>query len=118
MTRRPVLSALESFVVRAPLLPVEITPDAAQPLADTAAVLQDPQVARALAVGGGDALRALSHASQPGRAARRARASLLRYLIRMSTRPTPYGLFAGVAVGSWGEECDLSLSGDAPRLKS
>src|SRR5690349_1955294 len=118
MTRRPVLSALESFVVRAPLLPVEITPDAAQPLADTAAVLQDPQVARALAVGGGDALRALSHASQPGRAAPRARASLLRYLIRMSTRPTPYGLFAGVAGGSWGEGCDLSLSGGAPRLRS
>jgi lantibiotic biosynthesis protein len=118
MTRQPVLSALESFVVRAPLLPVEITPDASQPLADTAAVLQDPRIARALAVGGGDALRALGHASQPGRAARRARASLLRYLIRMSTRPTPYGLFAGVAVGTWGEECDLSLSGDPPRLRS
>ena len=118
MTRRPVLSPLESFVVRAPLLPVETTPNASQPLADTSAVLQDPRITRALAVGGGDALRAMRHASQPGRAARRARASLLRYLIRMSTRPTPYGLFAGVAVGRWGEECDLSLSGDPPRLRS
>ncbi|WP_083815193.1 lantibiotic dehydratase [Ktedonobacter racemifer] len=27
---------------------------------------------------------------------------LLRYLIRMSTLPTPYGLFAGVALGDWG----------------
>jgi hypothetical protein len=51
-----VLSPLESFVVRAPSLPAETTPDAPQPLADTPAVLQDPRIIRVLAVGGGDAL--------------------------------------------------------------
>lgn len=36
-------------------------------------------------------------------------AGLLRYLIRMSTRPTPFGLFAGVAPGFFGEETTLQL---------
>ena len=33
--------------------------------------------------------------------AKKALSSLLRYLIRMSTRPTPFGLFSGVALGSF-----------------
>lgn len=33
--------------------------------------------------------------------------SLLNYIARMSTRPTPFGLFAAVALGSWREETHL-----------
>jgi len=36
-------------------------------------------------------------------------ASLLRYLIRMSTRPTPFGLFSGVGLGSFGQRTTLQL---------
>src|SRR6266852_9809966 len=45
----------------------------------------------------------------------RIRAKLLRFLIRMSTRPTPFGLFAGVALGHWGAITDLALSAEPPR---
>ena len=55
----------------------------------------------------------LERPSSDGRDAARAEAKLLRYLIRMSNRPTPYGLFAGVALGQWAECTDLALA-DAP----
>lgn len=41
----------------------------------------------------------------------------LRYLIRMSTRPTPFGLFSGVALGAWGLRSDLGLSMQSPRRR-
>lgn len=41
--------------------------------------------------------------------ARKAFSSLLRYLIRMSTRPTPFGLFSGVALGSFAEKTSGQL---------
>ena len=38
---------------------------------------------------------------------------LLRYLIRMSSRPVPFGLFAGVALTTFGERTDLRI-GSSP----
>ena len=35
--------------------------------------------------------------------------SLMRYLIRMSTRCTPFGLFAGCTIGEWGERNSVKL---------
>ncbi len=37
-------------------------------------------------------------------------ASLIRYLIRMSTRPTPFGLFAGCSICELGDESDIILN--------
>lgn len=36
--------------------------------------------------------------------------SLTRYLLRMTTRCTPFGLFAGCTLGEWGEKNDIRLS--------
>ncbi|MBK7936654.1 MAG: lantibiotic dehydratase [Lewinellaceae bacterium] len=36
--------------------------------------------------------------------------SLTRYLLRMSTRCTPFGLFAGCTLGAWGEQHDVRLA--------
>ncbi|MBV9713266.1 MAG: lantibiotic dehydratase, partial [Ktedonobacteraceae bacterium] len=52
--------------------------------------------------------RAQSKESKPGRI-KRAYSRLLRYLIRMSTRPTPFGLFSGVAVGTLDKQTTLQL---------
>ncbi|MEZ5196409.1 MAG: lantibiotic dehydratase family protein [Bacteroidales bacterium] len=37
------------------------------------------------------------------------KASLIRYLLRMATRCTPFGLFAGFTTGSWGNLTDIIL---------
>lgn len=39
----------------------------------------------------------------------RLRYSLTRYIIRMSSRPTPFGLFAGFCTGRWAEETRVEL---------
>jgi thiopeptide-type bacteriocin biosynthesis protein len=70
----------------------------------------DPRIRQALAVGSDALLDALERPVRSRRDGERLRGKLLRYLIRMSTRPTPYGLFAGVALAEWGSHTDLSLS--------
>jgi len=104
--------------VRAPVLPVEaylkLTGLAAAHDGANGATLPaayDPLVRCALAVASADLLAALDRAGV-GREASRVRAKLLRYLIRMSTRPTPYGLFAGVGLARWGTTTDLAFRGE------
>lgn len=44
-------------------------------------------------------------------------ASFQRYLLRMASRPTPFGLFTGVAVGRWGEKTDVRVDALLPLKK-
>lgn len=115
---------LDWLVVRAPLLPIEeylaLAPRSDWP-ADTAPgtmVPADPRVQRALAVGGGDLIRALERPCADPRTRRRLASTLLRYLIRMSSRPTPFGLFAGVALAEWGSHTDLEIACTAPAVRT
>jgi thiopeptide-type bacteriocin biosynthesis protein len=100
---------LDWVLVRAPLLPVECwlelaDRDAAESLA------REPAVRRALAVASPSLFARLEHEPAGASAARRRRQGILRYLIRMSTRCTPYGLNASVSLAEWGERTDLALA--------
>jgi hypothetical protein len=73
--------------------------------------LQDPEIALAIRVASpsiADAIveRPNAHAERP-----KLRRALLAYLTRMSTRPTPFGLFAGVARTAWSERTNLEIEG-------
>ena len=72
-------------------------------------LLDRPAVAAALALAAPDLVDALAAPSEPNnrereRDRRRAVAALGRYINRMSVRPTPLGLIAGVADGRFGEQ--------------
>jgi lantibiotic biosynthesis protein len=107
----PLYRALDFAMVRTPLLPVEAYLSLKSD-EDQFALLKDPRVRRAVAVGSVSLLHALDRFEQSAltkKDAERLRAKLLRYQIRMSTRPTPYGLFAGCAVVPLGNHTDLSI---------
>ena len=110
--------ALRWAVVRAPSLPIEAYLALAEPSSPAAVRWQtendtslpaDPWVKLALTVGGGHLLEGLGNGSveDPD-----ARAKLLRYQIRMSARPTPFGLFAGVALVDVGAKTDVTIDND------
>jgi thiopeptide-type bacteriocin biosynthesis protein len=98
-------------MVRAPLLPVESYFGLANEKSGLSASA-DPDVRRAVAVASGSLLEAMDRFARselnPGQASRM-RAKLLRYQIRMSTRPTPFGLFAGVAVAVFGPTTTIQI---------
>ncbi len=84
------------------------------PLGDA---VNDPRVRAALTVGNPAVMDALNRADRVADGSRLAR-TLQRYLVRMSTRPTPYGLFAGVALVEWAGTTDVELGTARPRTRT
>jgi thiopeptide-type bacteriocin biosynthesis protein len=110
---------LDGVLVRAPLLPVAAYLALAPEVGGTAGAppsLADPLVRSAVAVGSPDLLAQIERGSA-GQDAQRTMGKLLRYVIRMSTRPTPYGLFAGVALAGLGGATDLRIDAGPPRTR-
>jgi class I lanthipeptide synthase len=111
------------FVLRTPLLPYTtllgltdaIPPDdVAQVRARVRALLdRRPEIEEAIHVASPDLAAALPawREDPDGERGRRAERSLLRYLARMSARPTPYGLFAGFGVGRVASRTQLCVGG-------
>ncbi len=123
------------YMLRAPALPAQIftqisaaghiSQKTAQDNLDTALQTQQnncaqllqelaaqAQISQALAVASPslwEGLQRLQRGKGSPSQQRRAYASLLRYLIRMSTRPTPFGLFSGVACGAFADETQAHL---------
>jgi lantibiotic biosynthesis protein len=115
--------ALDFVMLRAPLLPVErylaLDDGAVHSNAGGPSTLApvDPRVRHALAIASPSLLEMLDRTSPDDEKAERVLAKLRRFLVRMSTRPTPFGTFAGAAIAGWGERTDLSLDG-APRTRT
>jgi lantibiotic biosynthesis protein len=119
-------------LVRAPLLPVDAylglrqeSESTERPRAGTLIpeTLQrflagDPRIAAAVAVGSASLFDALERSGLNGEDGKRCCAKLLRYLIRMSTRPTPFGLFAGVGIARWGDQTNLRIASARPRTRT
>ena len=116
---------LDWVLVRTPLLPLArylelgdpgprtepaaASEDGEAALSERWPVLRDPEVSRAIAVASPSLFAQLARGAATRSAARRGRAATLRYLIRFSTRCTPFGLTAGVSLAGWGEQTDLEL---------
>lgn len=132
---RPAFKAVDAVLIRAaaypdglslPPWPDLTTDDSAALLAWLRQVWSVDGVARAIGVASPDLARALTGLhdgtapAQPQRV-RRAVEALIRYLLRWTSRPTPFGLFAGIAVAGlsghasvrWGERHTVSERADA-----
>ena len=105
-------------VARAPLLAASAADGAGKRTSDSSLLPEDPRVRVAIGVASADLAAALARTPPDDRKAGRVRGKLLRYLIRMSTRPTPYGLFAGVALVEWGTATSLALASEDPRTRT
>src|SRR5215207_1717077 len=123
------------FVLRSPLLPYDdlaawsadleapgavgdperleaaLTADHARLRAPLAEIVARPEVRDALYVASPDLDGSFDDwlAAPDSRRGRRVERALVRYLERMAARATPFGLFAGCAVGTIGEETRLTL---------
>lgn len=122
----PLYRSADEVVVRAPLLPIAAyrslrqragrTDEATEPVGVTSKgldrLLADADVQTALAVASPSLFGALRRAAAPGAPRDRARAAdrALRYVIRMATRPTPYGLCAGVGLARLADATELRLT--------
>ena len=105
---------LDFAVVRAPLLPVDTLDAYASGDKDLRDALSS-EARAALAVASRTFSDALAK-DGAGPLGPRTKSTLRRYLIRMSTRPTPLGLFAAVGLANWGERTDIELTaGQRPR---
>ena len=103
-----VLTPATWFAVRVPALAA----DAAEHLENPIARALCSDVALAIAIASPDLFTAIQ---DPESSSRRVSYSAYRYLRRMSTRATPYGLFSGVGVGTFREQTTISTKGVSPR---
>lgn len=73
--------------------------------------ISDPIVQEAILIGSPSLFRAIPRWRQApdSKKGRQAQTNLLRYLVRMATRATPFGLFAGVALGFIGPEMNVRI---------
>jgi hypothetical protein len=127
--------ATDFFVLRSPLLPYDdvadwssdleapdavgdperleaaLAADRARLRARLAEIVARPEVREALYVASPDLDGSLADwlAAPDSRRGRRVERALVRYLERMAARATPFGLFAGCAVGTIGAETRLTL---------
>ncbi len=126
-----VVKPAEFFVVRVPALPFSTLTDwsagARAPRAAAAeldealahdrallgsrlqALCGRPDVSSALLEASPDLMRATTGGGAPNSVPVRAQIALVRYLFRMASRPTPFGLFAACGVGAIGSTTSLSI---------
>lgn len=119
----PLYEALNFLLVRSPLFSIEhycklsqdthlgvLTKGLGSMQGNSSVESIHPMIPLALAVGSQSLLQALEQNAVSVTRTRRLSGKFLRYLIRMSTRPTPYGLFAGVALARWGLKTNLGFA--------
>src|SRR4051794_17979109 len=103
----------ELFQLRVPALPVSAYASPSHSLSEGAS---DPSFRLAVGLASADLARQLE-AHRAGKLAatreRRLRGSIFRYRTRASTRPTPFGMFAGVAFGDIDDKTAIPLGAPA-----
>lgn len=134
----PLYSAVDFYLLRAPVLPVHVFSELAATsngivtqsngVTDSAlatirrqyhdalqALAVQPLVEQALTTASNSIVEGIARirGGEVSRRTERTYSRLSRYLIRMSTRPTPFGLFAGVTMGTFADQTTVTLGNPA-----
>jgi thiopeptide-type bacteriocin biosynthesis protein len=105
---KSIYKPLDKAFIRLPALPIETL---AQLQDVVKLTLADPRIYEAIAIASPSLAETLAEFDQlsPKRQ-QQAKRSLLKYLIRMSSRTTPFGLFSGIAQAGIGEHTNLPVA--------
>ncbi|MBJ8031169.1 lantibiotic dehydratase [Bacillus pseudomycoides] len=112
------------FMLRTPLLPINkylevFNPDGKSDVEKLENInkkivklIEDPLIREAIAVASPSLCKSLPHIQEEKDSKKKKQAlfSFIRFLIRMMTRPTPYGLFAGVSKGDFATHTKVKLT--------
>ncbi len=109
--------ASDFFMVRTPLLPTEdyVDMDNLTSMNEYKKLwegFKTPWFKEALSVASGDLFEAMNRINQSegSKSFGQVLSSLLKYYIRATTRPTPFGLFSGISIGKFGNKTDITLA--------
>ncbi|MCP3776478.1 lantibiotic dehydratase [Paenibacillus sp. MZ04-78.2] len=124
-TETSIYRAMDFFMVRAPILPFDLfskyfLTEGEEPLtlkrtslAYLIELSENRIIREAIAAASPNLLESLVHLGNEDNLRKRGQVvkGFMRYLLRMMTRPTPFGLFSGVTYGKFGERSRLNLNG-------
>lgn len=123
------LALFDFFVVRAPLLPMDhwrtISSNFAGPTDLKALIKSSPMIERALFAGNPSLYAAVENSAELAQKSKtgekeyeKIQEKVLRLLLRMSSRSTPFGLYAGLAIGKWADTSSISIAETGVRTRT
>lgn len=105
--------AFQKFIFRSPLLPFQSVKDALEGEGALFKILSDNKILEAIFLASPvlytEIKKLLANNIKDDSERERIINSVVRYISRMSTRCTPFGLFAGCGLGTFGKETQISL---------
>ncbi|MCL2378639.1 MAG: lantibiotic dehydratase family protein, partial [Defluviitaleaceae bacterium] len=111
-------NAHDFFMIRTPLFSADdylnMFECSSQLTAHLINIFKSPILSEALTAATPDLLEALDRSSiesnPNSKSSKQILSSLIKYFIRLSTRPTPFGLFSGIAIGRFGNESNITIA--------
>ena len=118
-------NAHDFFMIRTPLFSVEdyinMFEGSSQLTAHLSNIFKSPILSEALVAATPDLLEALDRSNiesnSNAKSSKQILSSLIKYFIRLSTRPTPFGLFSGIAIGRFGNESNITIDDTSQHTK-
>src|SRR4051812_2597442 len=110
------ITVQRNFIVRAPMLPFE---DRDWSLTQIKKEYSDPSLQEAIYIGSPDLFKRLPeflNGNLDPQESERMRIALMKYLLRATSRCTPFGLFASVSTGRWTDHTTAKLDDRKVRL--
>lgn len=118
-------NACDFFITRIPLLPINNYFDVFSESSVTDiknslfSLFQESFLNETLAIASKDLFEAINKIDEidHSKSSEQIISTLVKYYIRLTTRPTPFGLFSGVSVGKFGDESNIIVSQDFQHIK-